>query len=219
MSIKIPDFIIPSGGSTEFLIEDKYVRGGLHTVATYTDLALLNTTTLKVGMLCVTQDDLKVYQLSELNTVGNAKVGIWEIFNAGGGNTGGGLGFRQTVTHLEQNILAGASREFSLPLGKTALVYKLEVDTSCKVEAFDTLARDETNPFLFIATPDHLKDDGSTLMTDGTILRGRRYTILSNQENVGNATTDINIYFRVTNTDVVDKGVSLTISFLPIESI
>lgn len=217
MSIKLPDFIVPAGDSTEFLVEDKYIRGGLHTVPTPDDLALMDPTTLKVGMLCVIQSTLKIFQLktNELDEETGEKVPVWEEFKAGGG----GVGVRQSVTHFENLIIPNAVREFALPLGKCALIYTLEVDTSCQLEAYSTAAMDESNPYLFLATVDHLSDDGSTLMSDGTILRGRRYPILVNMENVGDPATDINIYFRVTNTDTVDKSVNLTISFLPIESI
>lgn len=219
MSIKLPDFIVPAGDSAEFLIEDKYVRGGLHTVPTFSDLGGMDSTTLKLGMLSVTQDNNKIFQLTGLDTPDPSdpftKVGTWTEFKGGGG----GIGTRQTVTQFIQSIPAGGTNEFVLPLGKTVLVFSLAVDTSCQVEAFSTINRDEPNPYLFVATVDHLEDDGSTLMTDGTVLRGRRYTFLVNLENAGDPTTDINIYFRVTNTDIVEKGVNLNISFLPIESI
>lgn len=213
MSIKLADFLIPAGGSTEFLIEDKYIRGGLHLVPTFADLALMDSTTLKGGMITIVQTSLKAYQLSADKTT-------WAEWSPGSGTGEGGFTpVRQTVAASTPVLLPEQAYEVALPLGKTILVFKLEVDTSCHVEAFETAARDDTNPYTFIATADHLIDDGSTLMSDGTVLRGRRYTILTNQENVGDATTDINIYFRVTNTDVVDKGINLTISFLPIEPI
>ena len=75
--------------------------------------------------------------------------------------------------------------------------------------------RDDSNPYKFVATSDHLEDDGSSLMTDGTVLRGRRYAILTNQE----PGPSMDIYFRITNTDVVAKNVNLTVSFLPLETV
>lgn len=217
MSIKLPDFLVAAGDSTEFLIEDKFVRGGLHIVAVYDDLATLDPTVMKVGMLCVTQDTNKIYQLKSNadDPDTGEKVPVWEEFKAGG--EGGGV--RQTVTHFVNTIPAGSTADFALPLGRTIIVYSLAVDTSAKVEVFETMAAADTNPYTFIATPDHLMDDGSTLMSDGTILRGRRYNIFTNQESASDPTTSINIYFRVTNTDVVEKAVTLTIAFLPIESI
>lgn len=217
MSIKLPDFVVPAGGSTEFLIEDKYVRGGLHIVPAYEDLAELDPTTMKVGMLCVTQDTKQIFQLIALEVPIDEEGNVgpfWSEFKPG---DGGGIGIRQQVTHFVNTILPGAAAEFSLPLGRTVLVHKLSVDTSCMVEAFETVSYDDTNPFKFIATPDHLVDDGSTLMTDGTVLRGRRYHILSNQEISGEDSASINIYFRVTNTGIVEKSVTMSLSFLPIE--
>lgn len=211
MSIKLADFVIPAGGSTEFLIEDKYIKGGLHIVADSAGLLAMDPTLLKVGMIAVTQDDKKLHQLANDMT--------WADFALGGNTPPFVKPVRQTVTHFIDNVPAGGSFDFELPLGLTILVYALSVDTSCKIQAFETAQRSDSNPYTFVATPTHLADDGSTLMTDGTVLRGRRYSILSNQENSGNATTDINIYFRVTSTDVVDKSVTLTLSFLPIESI
>jgi hypothetical protein len=229
MSIKLPDFIVPAGDSTEFLVEDKYVRGGLHIVADKAGLDTMDPTTLKKGMLTVTQDTNKIFQLKSIEKIEppaptdpsapveeTKTVYTWEEFKGGGG---GGIGVRQQVTHMTHGLLPGLPKTFSLPLGRCALLYNLEVDTSCKIEAFGTAAMDESNPYTFFATPDHLKDDGSTLMTDGTVLRGRRFSFLANMENAGDPTTDINIYFKVTNTDTVEKGVNLTIAFLPIESI
>lgn len=215
MSIKLPDFLIAAGDSTEFLIEDKFIRGGLHIVAAAADLNTLDPTTMKVGMLCVTQDTNKIYQLASVTTDADGiATPLWNEFRPGGsGNV------RQLVTHYIEFLPMGTAINFALPLGKTIIVYKLSVDTSCTVEAFETMAANESNPYMFVATPDHLADDGSTLMSDGTVLRGRRYDIMTNQENSGDATKDINIYFRVTNTDVIDKSVTLTIAFLPIESI
>lgn len=220
MSIKLPDFLVAAGDSTEFLIEDKYVRGGLHIVAVHDDLATLDPTVMKVGMLCVTQDTNKIYQLKSNvdDPATGATIPVWEEFKAGGAGSGG-AGIRQTVTHFENTIPAGGKVDFALPLGRTIIVYSLSVDTSAQVEVFETMAATDSNPYTFIATVDHLKDDGSTLMTDGTILRGRRYNIFTNQESSNDPTTSINIYFRVTNTDIVEKAVTLTIAFLPIESI
>jgi hypothetical protein len=98
-------------------------------------------------------------------------------------------------------------------MSKTVVIHALSVDIACQVQAFETAARLDSNPYTFIATPDHLSDDGSTLMSDGTILRGRRYSILSNMD----ATPTNDQYFTISNLGTVPIDVTLTIDFLPIE--
>jgi hypothetical protein len=122
-------------------------------------------------------------------------------------------GKRKAITHTETAILPSAPRDFQIPMSKTVIIHLLSVDVACQVMAFETASRYDTNPFTFIATSDHLSDDGTMLMSDGTILRGRRYTILSNMDNP----PVIDQYFRIVNTGTTPIDVTLTIDFLPIE--
>lgn len=201
MAVQLSSFIVPKGGNTWFILEDKYLRGGLQVLANAAARDAIVPENRKASMIVITQDDNKLWQLDK-------DLVTWNAFSAGGGTP-----TRQTVKYATKTLNVNDVENFSLELGRTAVVYKLSVDTPCIVEAFETVLREDTNPYKFVATSDHLEDDGSSLMTDGTVLRGRRYTILSNQE-AGNS---MDIYFRITNTDVVAKNVNLTLSFLPIE--
>lgn len=203
MAIQLPSFLIPRGGNKWYLLEDKYIKGGLQVAATIADRDSIDTENRKAGMLVVVQADGKIYQLESSLT-------SWKEFQVGGGAP-----VRQTVEYTTISLAPNAADYFALSLGRSALIFKLIVDTPCIVEAFGTVLRDENNPYKFVATSDHLEDDGSTLMSDGTVLRGRRYSILANTES-GNAT---DIYFRLTNKDVVEKNINLTIQFLPLESV
>lgn len=201
MAVQLSSFIVPKGGNTWFILEDKYLRGGLQVLANAAARDAIVPENRKASMIVITQDDNKLWQLDK-------DLVTWKAFSAGGGTP-----TRQTVKYATKSLNPNDVENFSLELGRTAVVYKLSVDTPCVVEAFETVLREDTNPYKFVATSDHLEDDGSSLMTDGTVLRGRRYTILSNQE----TGESMDIYFRITNNDIVAKNVNLTLSFLPIE--
>jgi hypothetical protein len=204
MAIQVASFVVPKGGNKWYVLEDKFIKGGLQVVATTLERDAIEVDNRKAGMLVVVQADGKLYQLETSLT-------SWREFAVGGG---GGSPVRQTVQYATDILAAAASKFFSLAMGRSALIFKLSVDTPCIVEAFSDSLRTETNPFRFVATSDHLVDDGSTLMSDGTVLRGRRYTILANLEE-GNSG---DIYFKITNNDATAKNINLSVQFLPIES-
>lgn len=200
MAIQVASFLIPKGGNSFFIIEDKYVKGGLQVAATVADRDAIISANRKFCMLVLVQADKKIWQLeSDLIT--------WTEFKIGSGP------IRVSATYSTAVLAPGASENFDLPIGRTAIVLKLVTDSPCKVQAFSTVTRDETNPFTFISTPGHLEDDGSTLMTDGSTLRGRKHSILSN----GEPGTSNAVYFTITNTDTALKNIILSISYLPIE--
>jgi hypothetical protein len=151
-------------------------------------------------MLVLISADNKIWQLG-------ADLITWTEFKVGSSAV------RQTLTHSTAVLQPAGVEEFSLPIGRTAIVLTLGVDTPCTVEAFGTILRNESNPFKFVATSNHLIDDGSSLMTDGSVLRGRRYSILANDEQG----SSLDVYFRITNSDTVAKNVNLTLTFIPIE--
>jgi hypothetical protein len=203
MAIQVSSFMIPKGGNQWYILEDKYLKGGLRVVPTITDRDAIDVDSLKAGMLVIVQADMKIYQMETSMT-------SWREFNLGGGSP-----VRQTVQFATNSLKANDAQNFPLNLGRSAVIFKLAVDTPCKVEVFSTVQRDEPNPYQFLATSDHLEDDGSTLLTDGTVMKGRRFNIFANLEE-GNAT---DVYFRITNTDSVEKNVNLTVQFLPLESL
>lgn len=208
MAIQVASFLIPKNGNLWYVLEDKYIKGGLHIVATDADRDNILDVNRKQGMLVIVQASGKVWLLLE-------DMISWQEFKVGGGGA-----VRQTVLKTIIGIAAQERADFELSLGGTAIIHKLAVDSPCQVEIFETSARNDTNPFRFVATPDHLVDSGMTKMTDGTILRGRRYHIVSNQESEPSSLA----YFRITNLDakpafgdVPTKDIQLTISFLSIE--
>lgn len=202
MAIQVSSFIVPKGGNKWYVLEDKYLKGGLQVVASNAERDAIEVDNRKAGMLVVVQSNGKLYQLETSLT-------SWREFQVGGGSP-----VRQTVQYTTGVLAADASKFFALNMGRSAIVFSLSVDTPCTVEAFSDINRNESNPYKFVATSDHLKDDGSTLMSDGTVLRGRRYTILANMED-GNSG---DIYFKITNSDVLEKNINLSVQFLPIES-
>lgn len=204
MAVQLSSFLVPKGGNKWYILEDRYLLGGLQVVADEAERDAIEVDNRKAGMIVVVQTTGKMYQLE------NSMVS-WREFQVGGaaGNT------RQKAEYLIENLAANDSTEFSLDLGRTALIIQLEVDTPCTIEAFGTSAKDETNPYKFVAVSDHLADDGSTILPDGSVWHGRRYSTFVNLED-GNAT---DIYFRVKNTDSFEKNIVLTVQFIPLESL
>ncbi len=201
MAIQVSSFIVPRSGNKWYVLEDKYIKGGLQIAATIEERDAILEENRKAGMLVVVQADFKIYQLE-------TDLLSWREFK-----TGGASAVRQRVEFSTRELAPGESQSFPLDLGRSALIYELSVDTPCMVEAHSTVLRDESNPYKFLATSDHLYDDGSSLLSDGTVLRGRRFSILANLEE-GDAS---DIYFRITNTDTVAKAISIKINFLPLE--
>ena len=65
MPIPMSSFFIPRNGATWYLVEDTYTKGGLRVVADYNARALIHPANLKAGMLVVTANDRKIWQLAE----------------------------------------------------------------------------------------------------------------------------------------------------------
>lgn len=211
MAIQVASFLVPKNFNSWYILEDRYMKGGLHVCTTVENREEIPPESRKHGMLVVIQEDESLWMLNE-------DLETWKAFKTGGGGTG----VRQKIVQRVQGLASQDHAEFALDIGPTALVLSLEVDTVCQVEAFETYQMEDTNPYRFVATDDHLVDDGSTKMTDGTILRGRRYSIFSNQDPLPKP----EIYFRITNIDakpstgdVPVKDITLTLTFLPLEGV
>jgi len=138
------------------------------------------------------------------------KNGEWVAVPAG---VPGSLNTRTVAIQTVDNLVAGSSQEFALGLAVSSIILKLTVSRPIKVQAFGTPAKDEPNPYEFIATSDHLTDDGSMLLSDGTVFRTRNFSILANMESPSTS----NIYFTVSNVDDAEGSVVLTITYLPLE--
>jgi len=202
MPYQFTSFLIPKNANTFFLLEDRYVKGGFQVRSDVADRDAIPPGNRKPGMLVWTQAEGKLWQLAgDSATWGEAQLG------------GGLQGVRQTVTYITQELQPNGFEDFSLALGKAALLLSLRVTVPVLVEAFSRMDRSDENPYSFLATNDHLADDGTTLMTDGSIYKNRRYSILANEED---PPTDA-IPFRITNQGQLPTSTTLTISFIPLE--
>lgn len=129
-----------------------------------------------------------------------------QILVAIGGDTSktiwfGGLPFpttrRRTYQRTITSLLGFANVDIILPLGVSSIVYNLKVSRPVKVEVFGTALMDEDNPYTFIATPDHLVDDGTVVLNDGSSFQSRQYSIWNNLEDPPNQ----NVYMKVSSLD------------------
>lgn len=166
-------------------------------------------------MIAVTQDNNKLWILIATPVVTPPSPAVWEELVLGGG--GGGelnIGIRQTLVHTTGDLAPEASEQFVLPMGKSCLLYNLSTSVGpCELRGFSTPARNETNPYKFIATESHLADDGTTYLSDGSSVLGRRYSVLMNLEDVVYS----NLYWTVVNKKAASSVFTLTFSFLPLE--
>ena len=89
---------------------------------------------------------------------------------------------RRRYCKVIDNLLGYGKVEFTMKLGQAAIVYNLSVSRPVKVEVFGTPEKNEPNPYTFIATPDHLTDDGSVWLNDGSSYQSRQYSIFTNLE-------------------------------------
>lgn len=116
----------------------------------------------------------------------------------------------QTIPNIE--IAAMSYTDVDIDLGSTvALLLQLGVDVPCLVEIHSVADRSDFNPYKFLGKDTHLTDDGSTEMSDGTIVYGRRYSILANLETPAVPTA----YARIYNASDSPIVVNLSLDLLP----
>lgn len=204
MPMQIATFLTPKGTNTYFLLEDKYIRGGLHSCVDHSERDTINPINRKPGMVAVTQNDDKLWILA-------ADKVTWNELTLGGG---GSTPVRQSLIHTTSVLTPGASEVFTLSMGKSCLLYELSTTIGpCEVSGYSEPLMLEANPYVFKALSNHLSDDGTTYLSDGTSILGRRYSILMNLEDV----ISDNIYWKIKNTGSVSSLFTLTLSFLPLE--
>ena len=221
MALQIASDLVPSAGGTFYLMEDVYIKGGLQVRPTIADRDAIPLTNLKIGQLVLCLEDSKIWKVSELvlQTRDNPDVeeyAAWEELELGGGagGTPGDVQRRQVVIHTIETLSVDGEVEFPLSLGTSSIILKLTVSRPVRVKAFSTPEKDEPNPYEFLATDDHLTDDGSQKLADGTIFRTRNYSILANFEDP--AKNDI--YFTISNVSEDEGQVILTITYVPLEA-
>jgi hypothetical protein len=122
---------------------------------------------------------------------------------------------RQKYTVTINSLPGFGNAEITLPLGVSSIVYNLKVSRPVKVEVFGTKVRNEMNPYTFIATADHLQDDGTVILNDGSSFQSRNYSIFANMEEPVNG----NVYATVTSLDCLRANDPVTLEFYYFKSI
>jgi hypothetical protein len=78
-----------------------------------------------------------------------------------------------------------------------------------QIWVFGTAQKNEPNPYTFRATEDHLTDDGTTLLSDGTVIKTRQYSIFANLEEP----VQEKVYARITNLSPVGGPLDIDILY------
>lgn len=123
---------------------------------------------------------------------------------------------RKTFSMKTLLLSPNASETFVLEVGKSAIIQRLEVDKACVVEVFGTPTHDpllDKNPYTFLATPERLVEDGSTVLRDGTIIQTRQYSIFTNLESPPKP----QVYGRITNNQSVAAAITIKFMYLTVE--
>jgi hypothetical protein len=94
-------------------------------------------------------------------------------------------------------------------------VYEIAISRPAKIEVFGTPSKNEPNPYTFIATPDHLVDDGTVVLNDGSSFQSRQYSIFANMEDPPNP----NVYVTITSIDSFQANTPVTLSLLYFPSV
>lgn len=63
MPVQLASFLIPRNNNTWYLVEDKFVKGGLQVLPDHATRDAINPLNLKTGQLVITQNDNRVWQL------------------------------------------------------------------------------------------------------------------------------------------------------------
>lgn len=123
---------------------------------------------------------------------------------------------RKTFTFNTEELEPDEFIKFEIPTGSSALVTRLEVDFPCTVEIYSDKNYSDSVPYTFIATEDHLIDDGRTLLSDNTSVVTKRVFSVINRD----TPIDNKVYGKISNYDQnLSIDVNLIIEFIPIETI
>jgi hypothetical protein len=197
----------PALRNTYYLLEDIYVKGGLQIRNDATERDNINVLNRKAGMLVLTFDTNKVWQLqSDLTS--------WLEWKPAGSGSGGGVGPRTSVSHQTASLAPGAKEDFEMNVAASCILYGAALTSPGELLIYGLPDRSDTNPYTFVAVVNHLQDDGTYVNGSGIKVDGRRYTTLFNLEE-----PKVNkLYFTVTNTSDADAVLTVTIFFLPLEN-
>lgn len=64
MPIQMASFFVPKNGASWYLVEDSYLKGGMRVVANISARSAIHPANLKAGMIVVTADNNKLWQLA-----------------------------------------------------------------------------------------------------------------------------------------------------------
>jgi len=106
------------------------------------------------------------------------------------------------------SLVGFGTAEFVLNIGVSSIVYAVSVSRPVQVEVFSTPDKNEPNPYTFIATPDHLTDDGTVILNDGSSFQSRQYSIFSNLEEPAQP----RVFVTLTSLDSYQAGDPITFS-------
>ena len=127
-----------------------------------------------------------------------------------------GLKRRQVFEIQTINLQPNETEAFTLDCGKSAIIQRLEVSHPALVQVWgvpDYNTQIDPNPYTFRATSDHLFDDGSTYLRDGTIIKTRQYSIFANLQ----SPSQPQVYGTITNIGAILTRITLKIQYLTIE--
>jgi hypothetical protein len=116
---------------------------------------------------------------------------------------------RKKWNYFINDLPAGGIEEFDIDIGVSSIVYGLTVSRPCLVEVFANKEKNETNPYTFWATLDHLTDDGTVLLDDGSVIQQRQYSIFANQEDPA----EQRVYARISNIDGISGNVDINLTY------
>ena len=116
---------------------------------------------------------------------------------------------RRKFEYKVEDLPSGAYDVFDIDIGISSIVYNLTVTRPCLLEVFGSKNYNDTNPYAFLATVDHLIDDGSVLLDDGSVIQQRQYSIFANQEEP----PENRVYARITNIDGLAGNVIVNLTY------
>lgn len=216
MPISVATFLQPKNAThsdpalrnLNYVLEDIYFKGGFQVRANNEERDSIIAFNRKAGMAVLTTDTYKIWLLKD-------DLVTWAEFKAGsGGGSSAVVGERNQMSYTTQVIEPGAFEDFTLETGASIIANKIKMSGECELKVFADAAHADTNPYTFIALADHLTDDGSWVLEDGTRQYGRRYTVMMN----GDVPETANLYFRITNLQNQATTFTLELEFLSLES-
>lgn len=120
-----------------------------------------------------------------------------------------GLVHRKTWEYNIPSLAIGETASFDIELGEAIIVYALTVSRPVEVRVYGTPDKTEPNPYTFLATPTHLTDDGTTVLSDGSIIKSRQYSIFANLEDP----VKPKVYAEVTNNTITTGPVTVSLLY------